>query len=84
MGITAKPPCLFYKQGGKILTLVINKTLGSGNYTLKDVVVKASGNREKETVLLYDQKKAVVRDIIDLTEPETQGGPYPANGFIRM
>lgn len=41
-------------------TLVINKTLGSGNYTLKDVVVKASGNREKETVLLYDQKKAVV------------------------
>lgn len=41
-------------------TIVINKTLGSGSYTLKDVVVKASGNREKETVLLYDQKKAVV------------------------
>lgn len=41
-------------------TVVLNKTLGSGNYTLKDVVVKASGNREKETVLLYDQKKAVV------------------------
>nr|WP_314866747.1 carboxypeptidase-like regulatory domain-containing protein [uncultured Flavobacterium sp.] len=41
-------------------TLVVNKSLGSGSYTLKDVVVKASGNREKETVLLYDQKKAVV------------------------
>jgi hypothetical protein len=41
-------------------TLVINKTLGSGNYTLKDVVVKAKANREKETAILLEQKNAVV------------------------
>lgn len=44
---------------------------------------KVYSEDEMEEMLKY-QKKAVVRDIIDLTEPETQGGPYPANGFIRM
>ncbi len=45
-------------NSGEITTL--NCSLGSGNYTLKDVVVKATTNREKETAILLDQKNAVV------------------------
>ncbi|KUJ60484.1 TonB-dependent receptor [Flavobacteriaceae bacterium CRH] len=42
-------------------TITINKALSSGaGYTLKDVVVKNTTNREKETALLLDQKNAVV------------------------
>jgi outer membrane receptor protein involved in Fe transport len=42
-------------------TITINKSIGSGNYTLQDVVIKStSSNREKETAILLDQKKAVV------------------------
>lgn len=41
-------------------TVVINQILSSGSYTLKDVVVKSTANREKETALLLDQKNAVV------------------------
>ncbi|SHG69832.1 TonB-dependent receptor [Flavobacterium defluvii] len=41
-------------------TVVINQVLSSGSYTLKDVVVKSTANREKETALLLDQKNAVV------------------------
>src|SRR6478609_2016498 len=37
-----------------------NGSLGSGGYKLKDVVVKSSSSREKETALLLDQKNAVV------------------------
>jgi len=44
---------------------------------------KVYSEDEMETMLKY-QKRAVVRDIVDLTEPESQGGPYPANGLIRM
>jgi hypothetical protein len=41
-------------------TSTLNCSLGSGNYTLKDVVVKSAGkNREKESALLLEQKKAV-------------------------
>ena len=43
---------------GEITTL--NCSLGSGNYTLKDVVIKSAVNREKETAILLDQKNAVV------------------------
>jgi outer membrane receptor protein involved in Fe transport len=45
-------------KAGEITTL--NCSIGSGNYTLKDVVVKASSSREKETAILLDQKNAVV------------------------
>ncbi|AOW09058.1 TonB-dependent receptor [Flavobacterium gilvum] len=42
-------------------TIEVNSTLGSGSYTLKDVVVKSNGGgREKETALLLEQKNAVV------------------------
>ena len=40
-------------------TITVNKTLGSGGYQLKDIVVQATGSREKETALLSEQKKAV-------------------------
>ena len=41
-------------------TITINKALGSGSYTLQDVVVQAQTiSREKETALLLDQKNAV-------------------------
>ena len=42
-------------------TITINKTLGSGSYTLQDVVVQAQAiSREKETALLLDQKNAAI------------------------
>lgn len=41
-------------------TVTVDKALGSGNYTLDDVVVKAQAvSREKESALLLDQKNAV-------------------------
>lgn len=39
--------------------ITVNKALGSGGYTLKDVVIQTSSNREKETALLMDQRNAV-------------------------
>jgi len=39
--------------------VTVNKALGSGSYTLKDVELQATGSREKETALLTEQKNAV-------------------------
>lgn len=41
-------------------TITVDQVLSSGGYTLKDVVVKSTANREKETALLLEQKNAVV------------------------
>ncbi|WP_428231156.1 TonB-dependent receptor domain-containing protein [Flavobacterium sp.] len=41
-------------------TITVNQVLSSGSFTLKDVVVKSTANKEKETALLLDQKNAVV------------------------
>jgi outer membrane receptor protein involved in Fe transport len=41
-------------------TVTADQVLSSGGYTLKDVVVKNTTSREKETALLLDQKNAVV------------------------
>jgi TonB-dependent receptor len=40
-------------------TLTVNKTLGAGSYTLKDVTVQGTANHEKESTLLLEQKNAV-------------------------
>lgn len=40
-------------------TVTVNKALGSGGYKLKDVVIKSTVNRQKETALLLEQKNAV-------------------------
>lgn len=56
-------------------TIVVNKELGSGGYKLEDVVIqKAATNREKETVLLLDQKKAVeIKQSIGAQEMSRKG-----------
>jgi CarboxypepD_reg-like domain/TonB-dependent Receptor Plug Domain len=56
-------------------TTIINKALGSGNYTLKDVVVKSTTkNREKESALLLEQKKAVeIKQSIGAQEMSRKG-----------
>ncbi|MCC9061975.1 TonB-dependent receptor [Flavobacterium piscisymbiosum] len=41
-------------------TITVNQVLSSGGYTLKDVVVKSTASKEKETALLLEQKNAVV------------------------
>jgi hypothetical protein len=41
-------------------TTIINESLVPQNYNLKEVVIKAVSNREKETAILLDQKNAVV------------------------
>src|SRR5690606_31147993 len=40
-------------------TLVVDRALGSGGYTLEDVVIQTQLNRERETALLLEQKNAV-------------------------
>lgn len=40
-------------------TVTLNLALGSGSYTLQDVVIQNNTNREKETALLLNQKNAV-------------------------
>ncbi|MCZ8197047.1 MAG: TonB-dependent receptor [Flavobacterium sp.] len=56
-------------------TATLNCSLGSGNYTLKDVVVKSAGkNREKESALLLEQKKAVeIKQSIGAQEMSRKG-----------
>ncbi|NMH28543.1 TonB-dependent receptor [Flavobacterium silvaticum] len=44
-------------EAGK--TVIINKSLGSGSYTLQDVVVQGAVSKEKETALLQEQKNAI-------------------------
>ncbi len=40
-------------------TLTLNNSLGSGSYKLKDVVIKSTIGRQKESALLLEQKNAV-------------------------
>ncbi len=56
-------------------TVIINKTIGSGNYTLQDVVVKSTNvNREKETAILMDQKKSIeIKQSIGIQEMSRKG-----------
>jgi len=66
-------------------TLVINKTLGSGNYTLKDVVVKAKANREKATALLLDQKNAAaIKQSIGAQELSAKGISDVEEGLTKI
>lgn len=55
-------------------TLTLDKALGSGAYTLQDVVVQGNVNREKETALLLDQKNAVeIKQQIGAQEMQRKG-----------
>ena len=55
-------------------TITLNNSLGSGSYKLKDVVVKSNVNRQKETVLLLEQKNAVeIKQTIGAQELSRKG-----------
>ena len=57
LGYKAEEVVVQVKEGKNT---VHNQTLGSDSVQLKDVVVAIQTNREKETALLMEQKKAVV------------------------
>lgn len=66
-------------------TITVNRALGSGSYKLEDVVVKASGGREKETALLLDQKKAVeIKQSIGAQELARKGVSNVQEGLTKI
>ena len=67
-------------------TVNISKTLGSGNYTLQDVVVKAATvNREKETAILLDQKKSIeIKQSIGAQEMSRKGVSNVESGLTKI
>jgi outer membrane receptor protein involved in Fe transport len=66
-------------------TVTANQVLSSGGYTLKDVVVKSTANREKETALLLDQKNAVViKQSIGAQEMSRKGVSDVEEGLVKI
>ncbi|MES2812910.1 MAG: carboxypeptidase-like regulatory domain-containing protein [Bacteroidota bacterium] len=64
---------------------IINETLGSGSVSLQDVVVKATGSREKETALLLEQKKAVeIKQSIGAQEMSRKGVSDVEEGLTKI
>ncbi|WP_309609838.1 TonB-dependent receptor domain-containing protein [Flavobacterium sp.] len=63
----------------------INQSIGSGSVTMKDVVVKATISREKETALLLDQKKAVeIKQSIGAQEMARKGVSNVESGLTKI
>ena len=66
-------------------TLTINKALGSGGYRLDDVVIQKTSNREKETALLQEQKKAVeIKQSIGAQEMSRKGVSDVEQGLTKI
>jgi outer membrane receptor protein involved in Fe transport len=66
-------------------TITLNNSLGSGSYKLKDVVIKSSGGREKETALLLEQKNAVViKQSIGAQEMSRKGVSNVEEGLTKI
>jgi outer membrane receptor protein involved in Fe transport len=67
-------------------SITINKALGSGGYTLQDVVVQANIiSREKETALLLEQKKAVeIKQSIGAQEMSRKGVGDVEDGLTKI
>lgn len=67
-------------------TLVLNKALSSGGYKLEDVTIKsATKNREKETALLLEQKKAVeIKQSIGAQEMSRKGISDVEEGLTKI
>ncbi len=67
-------------------TKIINKALGSGGYKLQDVVIqKATSNREKESALFLDQKKAVeIKQSIGAQEMARKGVSTVEQGVAKI
>lgn len=73
----------FTIAAGQIVT--IDKALGSGSYTLKDVLIQSSGSREKETAILLDQKKAVeIKQSIGAQEMSRKGVSDVEEGLTKI
>ena len=66
-------------------TVTLDQVLSSGGYTLKDVVVKNTTSREKETALLLDQKNAVViKQSIGAQEMSRKGVSDVEDGLTKV
>jgi outer membrane receptor protein involved in Fe transport len=66
-------------------TVTLNNSLGSGSYKLKDVVIKSSGGREKETALLLEQKNAtVIKQSIGAQEMARKGVSDVEEGLTKV
>jgi len=66
-------------------TIVIDKALGSGGYKLDDVVIVKTSNREKETALLQEQKKAVeIKQSIGAQEMSRKGVSDVEEGLTKI
>jgi outer membrane receptor protein involved in Fe transport len=66
-------------------TVTVDKTLGTGSYTLKDVELQAAGNRERETALLVEQKKAVeIKQSIGAQEMSRKGVSDVEEGLTKI
>ena len=80
-----------YENIEKTLTIVSNEilnqniSLGSGNFTLKDVVIKSTGSRDKETAILLDQKKAIeIKQSIGAQEMSRKGVSNVEAGLTKI
>lgn len=70
-------------KAGEVLN--INKTLGSGSYQLKDVIIQNTGSREKETALLLEQKNAVeIKQSIGAQEMSRKGVSDVEEGLTKI
>ena len=66
-------------------TTIINESLVPQNYNLKEVVIKAVSNREKETAILLDQKNAVViKQSIGAQEMARKGVSNVESGLTKI
>lgn len=66
-------------------TTIINEMLIATNYTLKEVVVKSTRNREKETALLLEQKNAVsIKQSIGAQEMGRKGVSDVEEGLTKV
>lgn len=66
-------------------TVVLNKALGAAGYTLDDVVIKSTVNREKETALLLEQKNAVeIKQSIGAQEMSRKGVSDVEEGLTKI
>lgn len=66
-------------------TITINKALGAGGYKLDDVVIQKVTNREKETALLQEQKKAVeIKQSIGAQEMSRKGVSDVEEGLTKI
>ena len=63
----------------------INETIGTGSVTLEDVVIKSTVNREKESALLLEQKKAVeIKQSIGAQEMSRKGVSDVEEGLTKI